>query len=131
MAPMSVRSSVPPLSLVALVLLLLALLGACATRPPPGGLDRASRARIEPVIARMTVEEKVGQLRLYAPAAVGTVANAQGARQSEEEQLAQIRAGRVTGLFNNEGLEGKRRPQRAAVNESRLGIPLIFGADII
>ncbi|WP_418127973.1 beta-glucosidase BglX [Variovorax sp. KK3] len=79
----------------------------------------------------MTVEEKVGQLSLYAPAAVDTVANPQGARLSEEEQLAQIRAGRVTGLFNNEGLEGKRRAQQAAVNQSRLGIPLLFGADII
>lgn len=59
----------------------------------------------------MTVEEKVGQLSLYALAAVDTVANPQGARQSEEEQLAQIRAGRVTGLFNNEGFEGQRRPQ--------------------
>ncbi|WP_162587051.1 glycoside hydrolase family 3 N-terminal domain-containing protein [Variovorax sp. RA8] len=125
---MSVRSSFPRL---VLALLLLALLGACATGPSPGGLDRASLARIESLIARMTVEEKVGQLSLYAPAAVDTVANPQGARQSEEEQLAQIRAGRVTGLFNNEGLEGKRRAQRAAVNESRLGIPLIFGADII
>ena len=42
-----------------------------------------------------------------------------------------IRAGRVTGLFNNAGLEGKRRAQQAAVNESRLGIPLLFGADVI
>ncbi|WP_269759077.1 hypothetical protein [Variovorax sp. E3] len=39
-----------------------------------------------------------------------------------------MRAGRLTGLFNNAGLEGKRRLQQIAVNESRLGIPLIFGA---
>ena len=128
MGPMSVRSRSLRL---ALALLLLSLLSACATRLSPGGLDPVSLARIESLIARMTVEEKVGQLSLYAPAAVDTVANPQGARQSEEEQLAQIRAGRVTGLFNNEGLEGKRRAQQAAVKESRLGIPLIFGADII
>ncbi|WP_431276513.1 glycoside hydrolase family 3 N-terminal domain-containing protein [Variovorax ureilyticus] len=88
-------------------------------------------ARIESLIGRMTVEEKVGQLSLYAPAGVDIVANPQAAKQSLAQQLADIRAGRVTGLFNNEGLEGKRRAQQAAVNESRLGIPLIFGADII
>jgi beta-glucosidase len=88
-------------------------------------------ARIESLIGRMTVEEKVGQLSLYAPAGVDVVANPQAAKQSLEQQLADIRAGRVTGLFNNEGLEGKRRAQQAAVNESRLHIPLIFGADII
>jgi len=88
-------------------------------------------ARIESLIGRMTVEEKVGQLSLYAPAGVDIVANPQAAKQSVEQQLADIRAGRVTGLFNNEGLEGKRKAQQAAVNESRLGIPLIFGADII
>ncbi|SCK55220.1 beta-glucosidase [Variovorax sp. HW608] len=88
-------------------------------------------ARIESLIGRMTVEEKVGQLSLYAPAGVDIVANPQAAKQSLEQQLADIRAGRVTGLFNNEGLEGKRRAQQVAVNESRLHIPLIFGADII
>lgn len=90
-----------------------------------------AEARIESLIGRMTVEEKVGQLSLYAPAGVDIVGNPQAAQQSLDQQLADIRAGRVTGLFNNEGLEGKRRAQEAAVNESRLGIPLIFGADII
>jgi beta-glucosidase len=112
-------------------LLLLACITGCATGPAPDGLPPMSIARVESLIARMTVEEKVGQLSLYAPAGVDIVANPQAARQSQEQQLADIRAGRVTGLFNNAGLEGKRRAQQAAVNESRLGIPLLFGADII
>ncbi|RZL91796.1 MAG: beta-glucosidase [Variovorax sp.] len=109
--------------------ILLACLAGCTTGQSP--LSAASFARVESLLARMTVEEKVGQLSLYGPAGVDVVANPQAGRQSQEQQLADIRAGRVTGLFNNEGLEGKRRAQRAAVNESRLGIPLIFGADII
>ena len=100
---------------------------ATALPPPAAPAD----ARIESLISRMTVEEKVGQLSLYAPAAVETLANPQAGQQTVPQQLADIRAGRVTGLFNNEGLEGKRQAQQAAVNESRLGIPLIFGADII
>jgi len=105
----------------------LLLLADCAGHP---GLPSGD-ARIESLLGRMTVEEKVGQLSLYAPAGVDIVGNPQAAQQSLERQLADIRAGRVTGLFNDEGLEGKRRAQEAAVNGSRLGIPLIFGADVI
>ncbi|RST56528.1 beta-glucosidase [Variovorax sp. MHTC-1] len=117
--------------LVFALLFLLACIAGCATGPAPEALTPMSIARVESLIARMTVEEKVGQLSLYAPAGTDIVANPQAARQSLEQQLADIRAGRVTGLFNNAGLEGKRRAQQAAVNESRLGIPLLFGADII
>ncbi|MBT2299978.1 glycoside hydrolase family 3 C-terminal domain-containing protein [Variovorax paradoxus] len=117
--------------LVFALLFLLACIAGCATGPTPDALTPMSIARVESLIARMTVEEKVGQLSLYAPAGTDIVANPQAARQSLEQQLADIRAGRVTGLFNNAGLESKRRAQQAAVNESRLGIPLLFGADII
>lgn len=117
--------------LVFALLFLLAGITGCATGPTPDALTPMSIARVESLVARMTVEEKVGQLSLYAPAGADIVANPQAARQSLEQQLADIRAGRVTGLFNNAGLEGKRRAQQAAVNESRLGIPLLFGADII
>jgi beta-glucosidase len=117
--------------LVFALLFLLACIAGCATGPTPEALTPMSIARVESLIARMTVEEKIGQLSLYAPAGADIVANPQAARQSLEQQLADIRAGRVTGLFNNAGLEGKRRAQQAAVNESRLGIPLLFGADII
>jgi len=106
---------------------LLAGAGACSTFNGPDAAD----ARIEALIARMTVEEKVGQLSLYAPAGVDVLANPQVARQSLELQLADIRAGRVTGLFNGDGLQAKLQAQKAAVDGSRLHIPLIFGADII
>lgn len=119
--------SVRRFPLLALTLLVLACVAGCTT-PVQQSL---AEAHIESLIGRMTVEEKVGQLSLYAPAGVDIVANPQAARQSVDQQMADIRAGRVTGLFNNEGLEGKRRAQEAAVKESRLGIPLIFGADII
>jgi beta-glucosidase len=109
------------------VLLFVAGITGCSTTVQ----QSVAEARVESLIGRMTVEEKVGQLSLYAPAGVDIVANPQAAKQSVDQQLTDIRAGRVTGLFNDEGLEGKRRAQQVAVNESRLGIPLIFGADII
>jgi beta-glucosidase len=88
-------------------------------------------ARIESLIARMTVEEKAGQLSLYGPADINIPNNPQTAWRNGQQETADVRAGRVTGLFNNAGLEGKLRLQQVAVRESRLGIPLIFGADVI
>ncbi|WP_304307729.1 glycoside hydrolase family 3 N-terminal domain-containing protein [Pseudacidovorax intermedius] len=91
----------------------------------------AADARIEALILRMTIEEKVGQLSLYAPAADEILGNPQTGQVTLRQQLDDIRAGRVMGLFNGEGIAGKRRAQEAAVRESRLGIPLLFGVDII
>jgi len=89
--------------------------------------------RIEDLIARMTVEEKVGQLGVFADAVrpfapdINPEVNAKGAA----EVLDQVRAGRVGALFNGVGAAEGREAQRVAVEESRLGIPLLFGADVI
>lgn len=89
--------------------------------------------RIEDLIARMTVEEKVGQLGCFADALrpfapdINPEANALGAAEVRE----QIRAGRVGALFNGVGAAEGREAQRIAVEESRLGIPLLLGADVI
>ena len=40
-------------------------------------------------------------------------------------------AGEVGGLFNLKGVERIRDVQKQAVEESRLGIPLLFGMDVI
>ncbi|UPG90316.1 glycoside hydrolase family 3 C-terminal domain-containing protein [Luteibacter aegosomaticola] len=89
--------------------------------------------RIEDLIARMTVEEKVGQLGIFADAVrpfapdINPEANARGAA----EVLEQVREGRIGALFNGVGAAEGREAQRVAVEESRLGIPLIFGSDVI
>ena len=89
---------------------------------------------VESLIARMTVEEKAGQLTLNAAAWAGGAAtslNPAGAAASFDGQLAEVRAGRLTGVFNGNGAEMARRMQTAAIRESRLKIPLIFAADVI
>jgi len=96
--------------------------------------DQATRNKIEALIARMTPQEKAGQLSLYADTTrttSNTVLNPVLHEEQVADLLTRIRAGAVTGLFQGVGIEGGRRLQRVAVEESRLKIPLIFGADVI
>lgn len=96
----------------------------------PAGSQGAD-ARIDSLVARMTVEEKVGQLSLYGPADTNIPGNPQAGQRNAQQEIDDVRAGRLTGLFNNQGLERKRVLQEVAVRESRLGIPLLYGADVI
>ncbi|MBB5699102.1 glycoside hydrolase family 3 N-terminal domain-containing protein [Sphingomonas yantingensis] len=95
-------------------------------------LAHAERARIDDLIARMTIEEKAGQLSCFSDEIrpVGTEFNPKVNRTGTAEQLRAIEAGRIGMLFNGYGVEGARVAQAAALR-SRLGIPLIFAADVI
>lgn len=83
------------------------------------------RDRVDSVMALMTLEEKIGQLNL--PAA-GDFTTGQASSSNIAEK---IKAGLVGGLFNIKSVEKIRDVQRVAVEESRLGIPLIFAMDVI
>jgi beta-glucosidase len=84
---------------------------------------------IDNLIKRMTLEEKAGQLNFL----VGeTIVTGPSMYTSESAKFDdQIKAGTVTGLFNVHGAAYTARLQKIAVEQSRLGIPLLFGADII
>ena len=89
---------------------------------------------IEPLIARMTLEEKAGQLSLMASAWGGGAAlslNPASAGQNFQQQVEEARQGQLTGVFNGNGATMARILQSAAVKESRMKIPLIFAGDII
>jgi beta-glucosidase len=78
------------------------------------------------LMAKMTLEEKIGQLNLVTPGwgiPTGSVVS-----QGVEDN---IRKGRVGGLFGIHGPERIRKAQDLAVRESRLKIPLMFGSDVI
>ena len=102
-----------------------ALFSASAKVPVP--------AFIDDLIARMTLEEKAGQLSLMASAWGGSTAAALNPPNGNnfEQQLEETRQGRLTGVFNGAGARMHRLMQTAAVKESRMKIPLIFAADII
>ncbi len=91
-------------------------------------------APVEALVAQMTVEEKAGQLTLMAAAWAGgaaTALNPIAATASFDQQLAEVKAGRITGVFNGNGAAMARRMQTVAMREQRLKIPLLFAADII
>lgn len=81
---------------------------------------------VSDLMSRMTLQEKLGQLHLPVGGDIVT-----GGPAASGGIGAQIKEGRVGGLFNMKGVDKMRQLQRVAVEESRLGIPLIFGMDVI
>lgn len=92
-----------------------------AAAHPPDGPDAALERRVAALLGRMTLAEKVGQMnQLHAGEGVDAA-----------RLCADIRAGRVGAVLNRVGAEAVNALQRVAVEESRLGIPLLFGRDVI
>jgi beta-glucosidase len=104
----------------ALALLLTAALTArsLAAEPP------ASR-RVEDLIARMTVEEKVGQLTLLSSDRAVT------GPYTSPVVTDLLSKGELGGLFNIYDVAFTRQLQEIAVRRTRLGIPLLFGFDVL
>lgn len=83
------------------------------------------KAFVESLLAKMTLEEKIGQLNLPS-AGDFTTGQAQNSGIGKK-----IEEGLVGGLFNIKGAEKIRAVQKVAVEKSRLKIPLLFGMDVI
>jgi beta-glucosidase len=96
-------------------------------------VDPTSGDRVEDLLSRMTVEEKVGQLGVFADMVrpFAPDVNPENNTRNADQVLEQVRAGRIGSLFNGVGAAEGRRIQQVAVEESRLGIPVILAADVI
>jgi beta-glucosidase len=89
-------------------------------------------ARVDALIARMTIEEKAGQMTCLADSfRPFNPPNPAAGIQDEKRLAAEIAKGRVGCLFNGIGVAGARRAQDIAVRQSRLGIPLLLAGDVI
>ena len=90
-----------------------------------GLAEESNMGRIDRLIAEMTLAEKIGQMTMTASdyAVTGPVIT----KVSEDS----IRAGAIGNLLNLYGPEAVHRMQKIAVEESRLGIPLLLGYDVI
>lgn len=81
---------------------------------------------ISDLMSKMTTGEKIGQLNLVTPG--GGILTGSVVSTDVEEK---IKTGQVGGIFGVSGPEKTRQAQQLAVEESRLGIPLLFGSDVI
>ena len=119
----------PPSAVLAGLLAAMLLAPAAWSAPPAprtsaGGPD-AERAFVDALMARMTLAEKLGQLNQ--PPGVGNNTGPAAMAGSED----QVRQGQIGSWLGTRGAELTCRLQRIAVQESRLGIPLLFAYDVI
>lgn len=84
-----------------------------------------STDRIEGLLARMTLPEKLGQMTM-SPAGGAATGPVRGEAATES-----IRNGEVGSLLNIWGKAACEGFQKLAVEETRLGIPLFFGCDVL
>lgn len=98
---------------------------AAATMPTPPAEKKKMDNFISELMAKMTLEEKIGQLNLPPSDDIVT-----GQPQNSNIGSA-VAAGKVGGTFNIKGAEKVLALQKLAVEKTRLGIPLIIGMDVI
>src|SRR6476469_5427562 len=79
-------------------------------------------ARVNVLLARMTLEEKLGQLQQL---------DGEGGGDFRPEHVELIRKGLLGSTLNVRGAKRTNQAQRVAMNESRLKIPVLFGFDVI
>lgn len=92
--------------------------GAQAVEPPS--------QRIRDLLDRMTLEEKIGQLN-QVPGGRQRALNS----RLDAAALDRVRRGEIGSFLHVAGAAQIRELQRIAVEESRLGVPLLFGMDVV
>ena len=100
--------------------------GSAARAAAPGGVnDRSLDAKVEALLHKMTLDEKIGQLVQYSagqPTGPGT------GRTDYNDMIAK---GEIGALFNVTGAKEVNAYQHIAMEKSRLHIPIVFGLDVI
>ena len=81
--------------------------------------------KIDALLAKMTIDEKIGQLNQYTGDRLAT-----GPVTSSSSKYQDIKAGKVGSMLNVRGAADTRMVQQIAL-QSRLKIPLLFGLDVI
>ena len=124
---MESRTRVLFAALLLSVLLSLAAIG--QERPVPNAqlASKSLNARVESLLKKMTLEEKIGQLAQFS-AGFATGPNAAATNTRFDDMVAK---GQVGSFLNVVGAEATNHYQHIAMEKTRLHIPLIFGLDVI
>lgn len=91
--------------------------------------DTTIETEIDSLLGIMTLEEKIGQMNQYSD--FWEVTGPSPKQGDAARKYEDLRNGRVGAVLNVRGAEEVRKMQELVVNESRLGIPLLFGFDVI
>ncbi|WP_273240501.1 glycoside hydrolase family 3 N-terminal domain-containing protein [Hyphomonas atlantica corrig.] len=94
----------------------------CAPNP---SLTNASQ-RVQSLVSQMTLDEKLGQLNQ----AAGGRSKSLNSKLTSDE-LEKVRRGEIGSYLHVAGAEPLGELQKVAVEESRLGIPLLFAMDVV
>ena len=97
--------------------------------PVSPGLNAEIESNIDSLLNIMTLEEKIGQMNQYN--GFWDVTGPQPAEGAAAKKYEHLRKGLVGSMFNVRGVENVKAVQKIVVEESRLGIPLIIGFDVI
>lgn len=98
---------------------LMALILTTCSQPSGTGKDSLIEKQIEELLGKMTLPEKIGQMNQLSPFG------------SMDEIAGQVRQGEIGSLLNVTDPEKVNEIQKVAVEESRLGIPLLISRDVI
>ncbi|GAA4965605.1 beta-glucosidase BglX [Algibacter aquimarinus] len=111
------------------ILMLIFITGSYAQSKKHLDKSKSIEERISLLINEMTLDEKVGQMNQYNGSWDFTGPLPESG--SEEEKYEHIKKGWVGSMLSVRGTKKVRAVQKIAVEESRLGIPIIFGFDVI
>lgn len=113
--------------------LFLLLLVSCSPKIVPNSttttVEDPIEAKIEALLRKMTLEEKIGQMNQYSSFWEATGPAPQGGNQ--QKQYEQLKKGLVGSMLNVTGAAATREVQKLVMEHSRLKIPLLFGYDVI
>lgn len=121
---------VPIATKLRLLICAFAITQATASAATPFVLTPEQESEVSKLIERMTLEEKLGQLTQQWGGEIQDV-NPVTKETKQEELLDLARQGRVGSFLGAHGAKYTNRLQRAAIEESRMKIPLILGNDVI
>jgi beta-glucosidase len=94
-----------------------------------GAKENLMEVKINALLQKMTLNEKVGQMNQYS--GFWEITGPAPTTGDAKNKYEQLRKGMVGAFLNVKGTENVRKLQEIAVTETRLGIPLLFGYDVI
>lgn len=112
-----------------LLILLVSSVFSCQKKETVSQKEKNYESKIDSILKLMTLEEKVGQMNQYNgfwDATGPTPKEGQAAIKYEH-----LKKGMVGSMLNVKGVKEVRALQKIAVEETRLGIPLLFGFDVV